>query len=110
VATGWAGRVDGIEVRTLAAGGDRLTGLMVWSEVFAPCDAPTVVARWSGLHVDRGDGRREAVGAVRAAYQSRAAGGCDNTTAVADGDGLRQITATPRVVPAGERLTVGPGR
>ena len=46
---GWAGSVDGTHVRTLAAGGDRLDGLMVWSEVFARCDDPPVAVRWSGL-------------------------------------------------------------
>jgi hypothetical protein len=41
---------------------------------------------------------------VRVNYQSRAAGGCDNTTAVLDGDAVRQITGTDRVVPQGARL------
>lgn len=101
---GWAGTVDGVRLRSLAAGGDRLDGLMVWSEVFARCDAPSVAVRWSGLRATTADGRVVAPVAVRVNYQSRGDGGCDNTTAVLDGDAVRQVTATERVVPQGARL------
>jgi hypothetical protein len=101
---GWAGTVDGVQVRTLAAGGDRLEGLMVWSEVFARCDAPPVAVRWSGLRAVCADGAVVAPTSVRVNYQRRSDGGCDNTTAVADGDGIRQVTASERVVAQGARL------
>ena len=41
----------------LAAGGDRLDGLMVWSEVFARCDDPPVAVRWSGFAATVADRR-----------------------------------------------------
>ena len=104
---GWAGSVDGARLRTLAAGGDRLDGLMVWSEVFARCDAPPVAVRWSGLTATDADGVVRSPVAVRVNYQRRADGGCDNTTAEPDGDGVRQLTATPRRVAQGARLPLG---
>ena len=38
---------DTTEVRRLRAEGEGLTLAMVWSEVFARCDAPPAVAVWS---------------------------------------------------------------
>ena len=107
---GWAGTIDGLRVRTLDAGGDRLDALMVWSEVFARCDAPPVAVRWSGFRVTTMAGSVVAPVAVDVNYQRRADGGCDNSTAVADGDAVRQVTATARVVPQGARLPLGTPR
>ena len=103
---GWTATVGGVRVRTLAAGGDRLGALMVWSEVFARCDAPPVAVRWSGFQVTTMQGRVVAPVAVHVNYQRRADGGCDNSTALADGDAIRQITGTARSVPQGARLPV----
>ena len=104
---GWAGTVGGVRVRTLAAGGDRLEALMVWSEVFARCDAPPVAVRWSGFRATTAQGRIVAPVAVHVNYQRRADGGCDNSTALAAGDAVRQITGTERLVPQGARLALG---
>lgn len=101
---GWAGSVDGVHLRTLHAGGDRLEGLMVWTEVFARCDAPPVAARWCAFRAVAADGTVLSPRALRVNYQRRADGGCDNTTAEPDGDGVRQVTSTPRRVPQGARL------
>jgi hypothetical protein len=102
---GWAGSVDGVTIRTLHAGGDQLDGLMVWSEVFARCDDPPASACWSGFHVETAGGEVVAPEAVVVNYQRRSAGGCDNTTAVAVGDGrIRQVTGVERLVPQGARL------
>lgn len=101
---GWAGSVDGVTIRTLYAGGDCLDGLTVWSEVFARCDDPSVAACWSGFYVETEDGDVVAPEAVVVNYQRRAAGGCDNTTAVADGGTIRQVTGIERLVPQGARL------
>lgn len=90
---GWVGWVDGRAVRALHAGGDRLTGLVVWSEVFARCDDPSVTVRWSGFD--------PAPDALRASYQAHRLGGCANTTALADGDGVLQVTTAERAVPDG---------
>ena len=81
---------------------------MVWSEVFAPCDAPPVAVRWSGFRATTTPGRSRRAGAVHVNYQRRADGGCDNSTALADGGAVRQITGTERVVPQGARLTLTP--
>jgi hypothetical protein len=71
---GWAGTADGLRVRTLAAGGDRLDTLMVWSEVFARCDAPAVAVRWSGFRATTTEGRIVTPVAVHVNYQRRAQG------------------------------------
>jgi hypothetical protein len=105
---GWAASVGGVRVRRLVAGGDRLDGLMVWSEVFALCDAPPVAVRWSGFRATT-SGRVLAPVAVHVNYQSRADGGCDNSTALADGDAVRQLTGTERLVPQGARLSLPTG-
>lgn len=104
---GWAGSVDGTQVRTLAAGGDRLDGLMVWSEVFARCDDPSVAVRWSGFRATLASGEVVSPLALRVNYQRGSDGGCDNTTAVLDGDGVRQLTNAERQVPTGTRLPLG---
>jgi hypothetical protein len=104
---GWAGAVGGVRVRRLAVGGDRLDGLMVWSEVFARCDAPPVAVRWSGFRATTTDGRVVAPVAVHVNYQRGADGGCDNSTALSDGDAVLQITGTERLVPQGARLPLG---
>ncbi|MGH9250815.1 MAG: hypothetical protein ACRD0W_15010, partial [Acidimicrobiales bacterium] len=78
---GWAGTVGGVRVRRLAVGGDRLDGLMVWSEVFARCDAPPVAVRWSGFRATTTDGQIVAPVAVHVNYQRHADGGCENSTA-----------------------------
>jgi hypothetical protein len=107
---GWAGTVGGVRVRTLAAGGDRLEALMVWSEVFARCDAPPVAVRWSGFRATTAQGRVVAPVAMHVNYQRRADGGCDNSTALADGDAVRQIAGTDRRVPQGARLALDTSR
>ena len=104
---GWSGTVDGVRVRRLAAGGDRLSALMVWSEVFARCDAPPVAARWSGFRAITAQGRVLTPVAVLVNYQSRVDGGCDNSTALVHGDAVRQITGSERLVPQGTRLPLG---
>jgi hypothetical protein len=80
---------------------------MVWSEVFADCDAPPVVARWSDLTALSEDGDAIAPSAVMVNYQSHQAGGCANTTVRRDGAGLLQVTNVPREVEQGRRLEFG---
>jgi hypothetical protein len=104
--TGWAGSIDGAVVRRLFAGGDRLTGPMVWSEVFARCDDPTVHVQWSDLEGRTASGRVVAPAAVRVNYQTHADGGCANTTVRAEpgNTGFVQITNTLRDVRPGAVL------
>jgi len=116
---GWRGSVTDLEngretvVRDLyVPAAAALTTPVVWSEVFARCEHPSTVARWSDLEAVTDDGRSVRPGAVRVGYQRRADGGCDNTTALADPDGagagVRQVTATERVVAPGAVLRLAP--
>ena len=80
---------------------------LVWSEVFADCDAPQVVARWSDLSAVGEDGLTVRPSAVRVNYQAHEAGGCGNTSVRRDGAALLQITNTPREIPQGAVLDLG---
>jgi hypothetical protein len=75
-------------VRRLHGGGTRLASPIVWSEVFARCDDPTVAVRWSQLD--------PAPTALRPTYQSHADGGCANSHSMRDGDGWVQRTNVER--------------
>ena len=71
------GFVDDVLIRRLhVVGATHLTGAVVWSEVFAPCDAPSTAVRWSGIGEP-----------AHLTYQSYADGGCTNTRSEPDGDG-----------------------
>lgn len=75
------GFVDDVLVRRLHVGGaTAVTSPVVWSEVFAPCDAPSTVVRWSDLSP-------RPAGNVQLTYQSYADGGCTNARTSPDGDG-----------------------
>lgn len=110
---GWRGTVtdtrDGHEVvvRDLLLEGDGLEAPMVWSEVFAACDQPSVAVRWSGLGGVDLEGREVAPSGLRVNYQSHDAGGCANTTCEPDGEGVVQRTATARTTPQGAVLSPG---
>jgi hypothetical protein len=105
---GWAALVDGLPVRDLRAGGDRLVGVGMWSEVFAPCDAPTSVVRWSGMQATTVDGRVVRPAAVVTGYQSVRDGGCSNSSSQLDpSGGVLQMTNVARTVPPGAVLPLG---
>jgi hypothetical protein len=91
-------------VRDLFAGGAHLASPMVWSEVFADCDAPSVRVRWSRMEALDTTGRLVVPQGVVVNYQSGADGGCANTDSVLDGDGVLQVTNTRRTSPAGSLL------
>lgn len=109
--SGWRGSVaDGhgvvTVVRDLRAEGDVLASPMVWSEVFAPCDAPSTEVRWSELRLvdDRGVG--SPVTSVTVNYQRRSGGGCVNTDSGARSGGFVQRTSTARRTPQGASLVI----
>ncbi len=108
--TAWRGEVTDLVtgtttvVRDLWAPGDRIASPMVWSEVFAACDDPQVVVRWSDLAVVDRAGRRTAVDTVTVNYQSLADGGCVTTDARVDDAGFVQTTAVERSTPGGTQL------
>jgi len=79
---------------------------LVWSEVFADCDAPSVTVRWSDLEVVDEAGSRSRPGRVRVNYQTPGEGGCTNTTAAVDERGILQVTNTPRTTPQDAVLVI----
>jgi hypothetical protein len=79
---------------------------MVWSEVFADCDHPSVTVHWSDLTVITRSGEQVPIRAAVTRYQSRSDGGCTNTSSTVDGDTFVQTTSTPRRSPAGTRLVL----
>jgi hypothetical protein len=87
-------------IRDLMVDANALTSPVVWAEVFARCDDPPTVARWSDFTVIGDDGTTAAPSALRVTYQPSAAGGCDNTVAWTDaGEAVQatgQRTARPR--------------
>ncbi len=107
----WAGLVDDIEIRRLQVPGAKLDRVMVWSEVFARCDEPSVTVRWSGFQARTESGAVIRPDRLRVTFQSHAQGGCDNTNVRATAAGVLQVTNVPRdlrpeaVIPAGP---VGP--
>jgi hypothetical protein len=105
-AGGWAGWVDDTLVRCLDAPGETLQGPVVWSEVFADCDDPSVSVRWTDLEVVTRSRRRLRIDTVVARYQSRREGGCDNTSSCTDGQAFVQTTRALRESPPGARLRV----
>lgn len=110
----WRGEVtdlvtgEATVVRDLEVPAAQLTQPLMWSEVFARCDHPSTAVRWSGLQARTATGQEVVPAALRTSYQSRAEGGCDNTTAALDGDGILQITTTTRRL-AGGRQIAWPG-
>ncbi len=115
---GWRATVTDVStaeettIRDLWIGGDRLMTPMVWSEVFADCDHPSVAVRWSDLTVVTELGERYAVDSVRLNYQDHGGGGCANTnttvgTAADTGaPGFVQRTNTERTQATGTRLSL----
>lgn len=93
-------------VRDLYGGGTGLVAPVVWSEVFAGCDAPSVTVRWSRLEAITADGEVLAPPSVRVNYQPEEHGGCPNTNVTADGPGILQTTTTPRTTPQATQLTL----
>lgn len=107
IRAGGDGLVDDVVLRTLHAGGNRLAGVVVWSEVFAPCGHAHAV-RWSDLEGMTADGRAVRPAAVAVNYQRWSDGGCTNTDSSPDGDGFVQRTGTRRATPQGALLPVSP--
>jgi len=106
----WRGEVTDLTtgeatvVRELWCPGSALADPVVWSEVFAPCDAPGTAVRWSDPSATGVDGRVLVPGEVRVTYQSYEDGGCTNSATFADGAAVVQATAAGRRVPHGALL------
>lgn len=108
----WRGTITnlttGVEtvVRDLYADAIHLTVPMVWSEVFARCEQPTVAVRWSDLVAIDASGKQIVPTRARVNYQARRDGGCDNTSVIVDELGVIQATAVARQVPQGTVVPV----
>lgn len=108
----WRGTVEDLDggglqvVRDLYTRGEYLHSPMVWSEVFARCEHPSVVVRWSDLRATAASGEELRPAHVRVNYQTRVDGGCDNTSVALDELGILQITAVQREVPQAAVLPV----
>jgi hypothetical protein len=103
-ASGWAGWIDDTLVRELDAPGVAVSHPVVWSEVFADCDHPSVRVRWSAPEVVTRSGERVAIRSAVAQYQASRDGGCDNTTSSVEEGAFVQTTATLRRTPPSTRL------
>ncbi|MFW2380182.1 MAG: hypothetical protein ACN4GZ_00375 [Acidimicrobiales bacterium] len=102
--TGWRGSITDLStnsevvLRDLEGSGDALGAPMVWSEVFADCDASSTAIRWSDPTVETMSGYLIQVTSARVNYQSEANGGCSNTTVLEGDTGVVQRTAAQRLV------------
>lgn len=100
----WRGEVIDIEsgdtttVRDLYGGGDYLAAPIVWSEVFARCEHPSVQVKWNDMHGRGSDGTSYRPRAVKVNYQSQEHGGCANTSVRIDEGGVTQMTNVERSV------------
>ena len=93
-------------VRRLWSAGEYLRAPVVWTENFAPCDAPSFQVRWSNAAVATNDGEIVPVTTMRTDYQAYAAGGCTNTDTVIEGSAFVQTTSTQRTTKPGTTLTI----
>jgi hypothetical protein len=94
------------DVRELMTGGSTLSAPMVWSEVFAACDAPTATVQWSQFALIGPEGDRTPIRAARVNYQAVADGGCARTNSSVFGETFEQRTSTERRTPQGARLSL----
>jgi hypothetical protein len=115
---GWRGTVTdrtGSEttvVRDLWAPGDRLIGLVVWTEWFCPCKSPSSAVRWSEFSVVNHAGERHVPDSVSVSHPADSP--CTNITHVVEQDGpgarIQQIlNAKKQLLPHGTVIPVGAG-
>lgn len=103
----WAGEVTDVDtgtgtvVRSLNGGGDRLVLPIVWSEVFARCDAPPSAVIWSAPAGIRIDGSSWEPDSYSVTYQTEQDGGCSNSDVVLLPHGVGQFTGVTRATPHG---------
>lgn len=93
-------------VRDLHPGGTTLARPVVWSEVFAHCDDPSVTAVWTNP-VCRTSAGVWSPTAYRVNYQSERDGGCSNTDVRSVRGGVAQVTSVERVCPQGSLVPIG---
>jgi hypothetical protein len=100
---GWASTVtdlstgDAVTIRELFAGGDRLGGFVVWSELFCQGSDPTTVVRWSQPHVVTASGAIASPAGMQATFPGGDA--WRRLNVVTDDVGVLQVTDTRRTTP-----------
>jgi hypothetical protein len=109
---GWRSTVEDVGtgqrtlIRELFAEGDRLNGFVVWMEIFAPCDAPPTMVRWSDLELsDETRGARHHVDSVRTNFAD-VAGSCRNNDSRLTDAGWLQVTNDRRTTRSAQTLTL----
>lgn len=90
-----------VDVRDLYVRGDVIRSAVMWSEVFARCDDPSVAVRWSDPAAIGADGHVTVPDRLAVNYQTHHDGGCANTDVAVDGTGVVQRTTVPRTTPLG---------
>ncbi len=88
---------------------NELSEIVMWSEVFADCDAPSVRVEWSEPQGVTLHGETVSPVAVSTSFQRHEDGGCANTTAAiaeagSSGVAIAQITNSERSVAHGTHL------
>lgn len=113
----WLGSVTALAtgivtpIRELYCAGSELRHIVMWSEVFAACDAPPVEVHWSNPAVWVGPEHKAAApSAVSISYQRVEDGGCSNTHTFIDPSEpsvVRQRTNATRLNAHGDTLLLG---
>lgn len=98
-------------IRELFCAGDELRHVVIWSEVFAPCDAPAVEARWANpTAIDNSTGTSASPTGISVSYQRVDDGGCSNSYTwvdSAESGVVRQRTNTERQNNHGDVVSFG---
>ena len=107
---GWSGsitdveRSSTVEIRELFAGGDRLDGFVVWSELFCSGTDPRSAVRWSRPIVHHTSGRTQSAAAMTATYPGGAQWRRLDTRV--DSVGITQLTDCRRLTPHQTAMTL----
>ncbi|MEX0767714.1 MAG: hypothetical protein WD029_04505 [Microthrixaceae bacterium] len=106
----WRGSVTEVQtgaitvVRDLYPTGDFISGVTMWSEIFARCDDPSVAIRWTDAQAEFLDSTVLRPAAFLVNYQSHQDGGCANSDSFFDGLGIVQRTAVQRSTQQGQLI------
>lgn len=106
---GWLGSITGPDgeehvLRELYCAGSAIRSPLVWTESFAPCDAPRATVRWSDFTMVTRSGAALPISAVRTNFQSVADGGCSTSDSTVDGASVLQSTGLSRTTSTGAIL------
>ncbi len=96
---------EAVVVRELVCPGTNLDHIVMWSEIFAPCDAPKLTVAWSNATAITPTGAHP-ITSFSVSYQSVADGGCSNSDVSVGRDGrVIQTTNIDRQTAAGSVIS-----